>query len=128
MPSLKTGLLFLIVMTSACASGRPIRPSVGGDQYHIVSEELRATRRSMNLYEAVRELRPFWFTRHVRTGDAITVYFDDQRVGSATQLQRVPISAAGSVRYLSPTEAQVRYGPTHPSGPVIAVESHRRSP
>ena len=113
-------------LSAGCASGRGSRPAMGGDQYLIEAEELEATRRSTNLYEAVRELRPGWFTRHVRTGDAITVYFDDQRMGSAIALQRIAIRAAARVRYLSPTEASLRYGPLHPSGPVIAVDSHRR--
>lgn len=118
--------LLAFAFVGACASGRATRPVGGGDQYLIKAEELETARRSTNLYDALRELRPFWFTRHVRMGDAITVYYDDQRVGGATLLQRFSIGAAGTVRYLSPTEAQVRYGPTHPSGPVIAIESHRK--
>ncbi|MEX2177603.1 MAG: hypothetical protein WD801_02765 [Gemmatimonadaceae bacterium] len=119
--------ILLLLLVAACAGGRPIRPQSGGDQYLILAEELRGASQQANLYDAVRELRPFWFTRHVRTGDQIAVYLDDQRVGSVNMLQRIPVTSAQAVRYLSPTEAQVRYGPNNQMRPVIAIDTPRRS-
>lgn len=90
--------------------------------------ELEATRQS-NLYDAVRQLRPFWLTRSTRnrSGEAgIAVYLDDQYIGNASALHRLPVHATALIRYMSPTEAQVRFGPVNGLRPAIVVESARR--
>ena len=65
----------------------------------------------MNLYDAVFEMRPRWFTRPTRTntGDPY-VYLDDQVLGTTGVLRRFLPSQVAEVRYLSPTEAQVQFG------------------
>lgn len=89
--------------------------------------ELEATRQA-NLYDAVRQLRPFWLTRDTRrSGEGgIAVYLDDQYIGDASALRRLPIHATAVVRYMSPTEAQVRYGQVNALRAAIVVESARR--
>src|SRR3990170_4158748 len=79
--------LFVLTAVLACRSGQsgsPTRPHQGlRDQYLILAAELEAVGRD-NLYDAVRQARPGWFTRSTRnrTGDgSILVYFDDQPVG-----------------------------------------------
>jgi hypothetical protein len=92
------------------------------------SAELEASRQS-NLYDAIRQLRPFWLTRQTRnrTGEAgIAVYLDDQFIGDPNALRRLPIHATSQVRYMSPTEAQVRFGQVNGLRAAIVVESARR--
>jgi len=124
--------LFVLSAVLGCRSGQsgsPTRPHQGPrDQYLILAAELEAVGRD-NLYDAVRQARPGWFTRSTRnrTGDgSILVYFDDQPVGNATALRRFSTQAVDKVRYLSPTEAQVRYGQTNVGRPAILVETARR--
>lgn len=62
----------------------------------------------------------------MRTGDAISVYVDGLRMGNATVLQRMSLNSAAQIKYLSPTEAALQFGPPHRSGPAIAVETQRR--
>lgn len=97
------------------------------DQYLIVQAELDALDRD-NLYDAVRQLRPGWFSRRTRNRsgeELIIVYLDDRQLGNVTNLRRFSARAVLSVRYLSPTEAQVRYGQINQGRPAILIESAR---
>ena len=125
---LRAATLILTAVLVACGGGRRTRPTPPGDQYLIKVAELEATRQS-NLYDAIRQLRPFWLTRDTRNraGEAgIAVYLDEQFVGGTQQLSRLPIHATAQVRYLSPTEAQVRFGQVNGLRAAIVVESARR--
>jgi hypothetical protein len=80
------------------------------------------------VYDAVRQLRPFWFRdARNRGGEAgFVVYLDGQPIGPLSALGRIPVYAAARVRYLSPTEAQVRFGSINGLRPAILVESEKR--
>lgn len=116
----------LIVFAIACHSGRPSRPQPGsGDLYLILASELESTRQA-NLYDAVRQLRPFWFTRTVRgrTGEnTVAVYVDEQLIGTLSALRRLPVFATERVRYMTPTEAQVQFGARNGQRAAILVDS-----
>jgi hypothetical protein len=87
-----------------------------------LASELEATPRA-NLYDAVFELRPRWFTRSSRAdvGDVL-VYIGEQMVGRADVLRRFQAAQVVELRYLTPTEAQVRYGQNNRGRPAILVE------
>jgi hypothetical protein len=115
---------------SACQSSaeeRPTRPAREAtpdqDPYLIEGEELRATK-AINLYEAVRVRRPTWIDRRVnnQSGDrAVAVYLDDRRIGSMNILREMPIYVALGLQYLSPSQAQIRFGPQHGTRAAIVV-------
>ena len=117
--------------TAACrrpASESPVRPerprSAAGSLYLIEGDELKVAT-AQNLYDVVRLRRPAWLTRTVRNAqgnDAIVVYMNDRKVGTLNVLRDIPVEAARSLQYLSPTEAQVRYGPSHGRLAAIVVE------
>jgi hypothetical protein len=80
---------------------------------------------AQNLYDVVRLQRPAWLTRTVRNAqgnDAIVVYLDDRKLGTLNILRDLSVDVAKGLRFLSPTEAQLRYGPTHGSMAAIVVE------
>ena len=123
--------LVIAVLTAGCQSGQSsprTRPESGSrEQYLILAAELESTGRD-NLYDAVHQLRPSWFSRVVRqrSGEAsIIVYHDDRQMGDVTMLRRVSTRSVKSVRYLSPTEAQVRYGQINVGRPAILLETAR---
>jgi hypothetical protein len=127
---LATGFAVL-TLVAACGGSRSepgARPdSESKDQYLITAKELDAVNRD-NLYDAVRQLRPGWLTRRTRqqSGEsAIIVYLDDRQFGTVAQLRQVSSRAVQSVRYLGPTEAQVRYGQMNGGRPAILLESVR---
>lgn len=118
----------LLSLTAACSTGRPVRPAPPGERYEITAEELNRTNQS-NLFDAIRIARPFWFARTGRmtssSGAEIMVYLQDQPLGGVSQLLRVPIHSAATVRYLTATEAQVRYGQNNGARPAIVIETPR---
>lgn len=121
-----TARVLFVILTLGCYGTRSARPKgESGDQYLIVASELQSTNQP-NVYDAVRQLRPQWLTRVVggRSGDnTIVAYLDEQPIGSASALTRIPLRVASRVRYLSPTEAQVRYGSPNGLRAAILVES-----
>lgn len=115
-------MLVLLSAIAACYGGRPTRPANQGDPYLIKSEELSRTNQT-NVYDAVRQLRPFWITR---TGEAgIAVYLDEQLIGGLGTLRRIPLHVAQRVRYMRPSEAQVRFGSVNGLRAAILVDSER---
>ena len=92
------------------------------DQNIVAADELEATRQA-TLFEAVRITRPLWFT--ARTAGPILVYQDDQPVGGVGVLRNMSVLSAARVIYLSPNEAQLRFGPRNGMRPAILVESVR---
>lgn len=121
----------VLTLVAACGgnrSGPATRPdSDSKDLYLITAKELDAAGLD-NLYDAVRQLRPGWLTRRSRqqSGEqSIVVYLDDRQFGSVAQLRQVSSRAVQSIRYLSPTEAQVRYGQMNGGRPAILLESVR---
>lgn len=122
---LALGVLLVVVACAKAGSSRP--ESSGTDRYYIEAKELHSVSRD-NLYDAVHQLRPGWFTRTTRQRsgeDRILVYLDDRQVGDASTLRRFSAQSVESVRYLSPTEAQVRFGQINVGRPAIVLVSAR---
>ena len=121
-----SALLALAVASGlACGPKRAASPTAPRDQYLILAQELEATQQA-TLYDAVRRARPNWFTRATReraNDNTLVVYADDQLIGSADALRRFAVDYAVRVRYLSPTEAQVRYGQNNRGRPAILIET-----
>ncbi len=107
------------------ATARPQRPrTTPRDQYLIEGEELRVAT-AQNLYDVVRIQRPAWLTRTVRGlrgNDATVVYLDERKIGPPNILRELSVEVAIRLRYLTPTEAQLRFGPSHGSLAAIVVE------
>jgi len=91
-----------------------------------LASELEASPRA-NLYDAVWELRPRWFTRSGRGGsNEVYVYLEDRILGTAGTLRRFQTGLISEVRYLSPTEAQVRFGQNNRGRAAIVVALARQ--
>lgn len=87
-----------------------------------------------NAYDVVRMLRPQWLK--VRDtyleGDAssssmvkaqgVHVYLNDVDQGDADYLKTIPVELIVELRWLSATEAGIRYGPTNGPGIVVTLK------
>jgi hypothetical protein len=114
--------LYLLSLT-ACSAGRPVRQHQGApDRYHITRTELENSGLT-SVYDAVQQLRPYWLN-HPKDG-AIAVYINEQLVGGIANLRSVEIHAAEEARYMSATEAQVRFGHRNGLRPAILISLRR---
>lgn len=122
-PAARAAILTVCAISlTACTSGRPVRPqSFEGDRYHITRAELE-TSALPTLYDAVRQFRPFW----LNAGEAgVAVYLNDQLVGGLANLRRISVHLTEEARFMSATEAQVRFGQSNGLRPAILVQVRR---
>jgi hypothetical protein len=111
-----------VCLGTACASARISRADEERDPYVVTATELAASARA-NLYDALFELRPRWFTRANRADPY--VYVQDQILGTSGALRRFVPHQVSEARYLSPTEAQVQYGQRNLGRPAIVLRFER---
>jgi hypothetical protein len=124
--------LLLPLLLAACKSpgggaetGADAKPSDT-----VISAAQLAESRQSSLYDLVRELHPRWLQRQYTVssrspadGDSdVAVYLDDRPAGGTSILRGISPSSAGAVRYYSPSEATIVFGPGRLNG-VIQVLS-----
>lgn len=125
----------LIVLAAACASSggsgadastTPGTASAGAakaDENRITAAEIEAAGLP-NAYELVSRLRRPWLRGDPLTGGAVAVYMEERNMGGAEALRTIPAVAVAELRYLSNSEAVMRWG-TAVQGSVIVVVPRR---
>ncbi len=123
----------LFVMAMACA-----RPATGGAAATGSTDILRADelRRSgaTDLLSAVQRLRPAFLRTRGRTSMVRTeegepvVYLDDRPYGLLAALRDIQVATVMEVRYLSPAQAQLRWGggEGHSAGAILVITGSPR--
>ena len=91
----------------------------------LTLQELSASS-APNAYEIVRELRPYWLRPRGQVSPRnptpeIPVYLDDIRVGTISELQRIPKTTIKEMRYYSASDATNRWGTGHARGAIAVV-------
>lgn len=126
----------LAVLLTSCASsaggtaGQSDKSTTRKDPNFITAEELSA-HPATTLYEALRALRPAWMMRNRPTAvlpqnqGQLLVYVDGTRFGNLESLRQLTTSGVISIRFLSPSGAEARYGPGHLLG-AIDISTLRR--
>lgn len=116
-----------LVAAAGCASsGQRASSDTGGDQNLITSEELRAST-AANLLEFIRARRPRWLERNYSAVmrpervSTVTVFLDNQPFGGPDALGQFPLSSAQEVRYFTPSDAQMRFGPGYLNGVIQVI-------
>ena len=114
-------LLVIVVIAGACASSGGSR-GPRRDRNRIVAAEIAELAGLSNALQVVRQLRPTWLTPRGRFGPP-AIYRNDARWATdPTALENIPIDVLREIRYLSATDANVRWG-TGVAGPVILVST-----
>lgn len=118
-------ILAAALAASGCTgAGRPPSAAPVGPNSPITEDELERSR-APDLLTAVRSLRPQWLTRfHANTvtdSRGISVYVNDYRYGGIADLQYIASSSAVSVTWLSPGQAQYKYGVGNMHGAIAVV-------
>lgn len=88
--------------------------------------------RVTDVYQAVAQLRPEFLRRRPGTMSVspfadvqIAVYVDDMPYGRAESLKQIPLDRVRMIRHISTTEANLKYGGSHPAGAIL-VTTHVR--
>ena len=94
------------------------------------SELTEAQLRDFTVYEVIQQLRPRMLANLGPTsvgpdGGALQVYLESTRLGDANALKDIRMVEIEEIRYLSPSEATLRYGTGHSNG-VVQLRRLRR--
>ena len=135
---------FVFAATLACAAAAGAQnPPRNSNQ--IVREELQGAQ-AANAYELIQALRPQWLREKghetIRTQQAerpngrgrievattadepgIIVYINDSRFGDVDSLRDIPVTGLGSLEFISPAKATMRWGSGHTKGAIVVHPS-----
>ena len=138
----------LAVLASAATAGAQHPGSVNRNSNVIVREELQDAS-ATNAYELVQTLRPQWLRENnketIRTKKIarpsgnrndieiatvsdepdIVVYVDNNRFGTIESLRDISIAGVGSLEFMSPAKATLRWGSGHTKGVIVV---HTQAP
>lgn len=115
------------VLVGGCASAPGEYARTAPSREVILAQEIVAAR-VVNAYEAVSRLRPEYlrsrtFASSERARRTPLVYLDDMNLGSVDALRLIAVDRITSIRYLSPTEAHLRWGPRALDGVIVVTTS-----
>lgn len=128
----RVSLGMLVILSTACAaagpSTRPVR-SAGRD---VLTAAEIVTSKVTDVYQAVLQLRPEFLRKRTISMAAVPAYnapgvlvfLDDMEFGGAESMRNIPLQRVRTIRYLTPTEASLRWGGQYPAG-VIHVSTLR---
>jgi hypothetical protein len=128
---LSTSVLVLPALTLAAACARapapaslrhPVAPARHVAQPTIPFEEIRASGVA-TAFELVETRRPMWLNKRgpqsfMHEGDVV-VYLNNARMGYRAALREIAVSQIGGISYLTPSQADYRYGQGHPYGAIV---------
>jgi hypothetical protein len=115
----------LLIVTAACASTSQGGRTAGRrDARSLSAEEIRMSSAS-NMYDVIRSQRPEWLIKRGQTsinleGD-IVVYIDNVALGGPESLKSIDVQSVQNVRFLTASEAQMRYGVGHMHGAIVVT-------
>lgn len=111
---------------TACAaattsSSRTTLRSAGRDV--ITAAEIVASHVT-DVYQAVAHLRPEFLRRRAfrptPTGN-IAIYLDELPFGNEESLRVIPLERVRLIQYLTPADADLRWGRSHPAGAILVT-------
>lgn len=132
--------VFISVSLAACATGSSVADSeslslrANPARNVLTAAEIVAARVS-DAYQAVTQLRPDFLRRRSTSVAASTyyyktvavqVYLDDMPFGAEESLRNIPLERVRVIRYLSPFDADLRWGGSHPAGAILVTTMKTR--
>ena len=97
----------------------------------LTAAEIVASKVS-DAYQAVTQLRPDFLRRRSNAAtltplrpNAITVYLDELPFGNVESLRQIPLERVRIIRYLTPFDAELRWGGSHPTGAILVSTMKR---
>lgn len=120
----------------ACGASPPHSDPGGVRSSDVLTIDEILASKTQNAYDAVRRLRPsFLQTRgpttllaRNETPSAPMVYLDNRRYGDVESLRTITVDGIFEIRYLSPNQAQLKWGMNHAAGVIhVTTNSGRAS-
>lgn len=97
----------------------------------LTAAEIVASKVS-DVYQAVTQLRPDFLRRRSHTPTmapmrptAVSVYLDEMPYGNLESLRQIPLERVRIIRYLTPFDADLRWGGSHPAGAILVTTIRR---
>ena len=127
----RVSLVFVGLTLTACAaattnSSRSMGISGMGREV-LTAAEIVASRVT-DVYQAVIQLRPEFLRRRPMAqpltpyqSASMPVYLDDMPYGTTESLRQIPLDRVRLIRYVSATEANLKFGGSHPSGAILVT-------
>jgi hypothetical protein len=112
---------------TACAAATPYRePTVATARREILTAAEIVASRVTDVYQAVTQLRPEFLRRRgeiafTYPNAAVQVYVDDLPFGTSDALRLIPLDQVRLIRYISPVEADLRFGGRHLAGAILVT-------
>ena len=99
----------------------------------ITATEIVRSRVS-DVYQAVTQLRPDFLRRRPSStatlmqsrSNAVVVYLDEMPLGGEESLRSIPLERVRVIRFLSPFDADLRWGGSHPAGAILVTTMKAR--
>ena len=116
-------LYILSIILFSCASWTEVDSS-RGSRFIISETEIRESS-ATNAYEAIQQLRPGLLDRDQRrsidmyTSSGVIVYLNGVRYGDKESLKSISALQIEEIKYLSASEATVKYGSDHSGGAFL---------
>jgi hypothetical protein len=123
--------LVTVLTLTACAASNSSSSSglntlAGAGRDVITATEIVAAKVT-DAYQAVSQLRPEFLRRRMilpmpAFGQiSIAVYLDEMPYGSVEALRSIPLDRVRLIRYISASDADLRWGGTHPAGAILVT-------
>lgn len=132
MRTLARGVVVLgaVVMAAACGKAREGGETPRPSGSRVLAEEEILASQATNMYDVIRTRRPDWLRRSGTRPTSFTgppaeivVYLDGQRFGGLESLVRLSATSVRYAQFLTPSEAQARFGQGNLGG-VIHLHTH----
>lgn len=125
----RLAVIVFLILAAGCASGGSRSDGPRRDRNHISAEEL-VDIQTLSVWDAVQRLRPMWLRPGgIRNsanpaGHYAHIFMDGSPYGSIESMRSLRTSDVEELRFVSATDATVRYGGQFQGG-VILVTSRR---
>jgi hypothetical protein len=123
----RLSIVLLSTSLAACATANSsTRPVLSAGRDVITAGEIVASRVT-DVYQAVAQLRPEFLRRRTIstiptfTAPEAMVYLDDLPFGGPESLRSIPLERVRLIRFISPTEADLRWGGSHAAGAILVT-------
>lgn len=115
------------LVACAASSAPPAYHAAAAVRRDMITAAEIVAARVADAYEAVARLRPEFLRRRGRVVGTmaaqpnVMVYLDELPYGGLETLRHIPLERVRLIRYLSPSDADMRWGGSHPTGAILVT-------